>query len=567
MKTDRRVISRRSGIEIMSALIVLVKPLIPVMAGAILLGVLGFLCAIFLTILGSKVLLSGLSQVPALLFARIGETVSSPGHLLVWMVVLAVLRGLLHYAEQYCNHYIAFRLLAQIRHKVFAALRKLCPAKLEGRDKGDLISVLTSDIELLEVFYAHTISPIAIAAIVSLVMVIFIACQHPLAGLWALFFYALIGVAIPVWNSKRGALTGMEYRTDFGELNSYVLDSLRGLDETIQYGNGAEREAELKARSLELSEYQRQMSEREGTQNAITTAAVLLGSFGMFFLMLSLYMMGWCDFSAVLVSTAAMMGSFGPVLALSALSNTLTQTLASGERVLSLLEEKPLVREIRGRNAKEEATFTEASFTDVNFAYDEHVVLDDFSMNIKPDQILGIQGKSGAGKSTLLKLLMRFWDVDSGSVKINGKDVREIPTNLLRRTEGYVTQETELFNTSIADNIAIGKPGASREEIEEAAKKAAIHEFIVDLPDGYDTKVGELGDALSAGEKQRIGLARAFLSGAPLLLLDEPSANLDSLNEGQILKSLKEEREGRTVVLVSHRKSTLSVADEIQILA
>ena len=567
MKTDRRSVSRRSGMEIMSALIVLVKPLIPVMAGAILLGVLGHLCAIFLTILGSEALLSGLAQIPALLFARIGETAKNPGALLVWMVVLAILRGLLHYAEQYCNHYIAFRLLAQIRHKVFAALRKLCPAKLEGRDKGDLIAVLTSDIELLEVFYAHTVSPIAIAAIVSLVMVIFIACQHPLAGLWALFFYALIGVGIPMWNSKRTAQTGMEYRTGFGDLNSYVLESLRGLDETIQYGNGEERKAELNARSIELAGYQKQQSEREGTQSAITTAAVLLGSFGMFFLMLSLYMMEWCDFSAVLVATAAMMGSFGPVLALSALSNTLAQTLASGERVLSLLEEKPMVREIRARSSKEEVVFQEASFTDVNFAYDDQQVLDDYTLNVKPGIIMGIQGKSGAGKSTILKLLMRFWDVDSGSVKVNGKDVREIPTELLRRTEAYVTQETQLFNTSIADNIAIGKIGATREEIEEAAKKAAIHDFIIGLPEGYDTKVGELGDTLSAGERQRIGLARAFLSGAPLLLLDEPSANLDSLNEGQILKVLKEERGDKTVVLVSHRQSTLSVADEVQVLA
>ena len=294
---------------------------------------------------------------------------------------------------------------------------------------------------------------------------------------------------------------------------------------------------------------------------------MLLGSFGMFFLMLSLYMMEWCDFSAVLVATAAMMGSFGPVLALSALSNTLAQTLASGERVLSLLEEKPVVREIRARSSKEEVVFQEASFTDVNFAYDDQQVLDDYTLNVKPGIIMGIQGKSGAGKSTILKLLMRFWDVDSGSVKVNGKDVREIPTELLRRTEAYVTQETQLFNTSIADNIAIGKIGATREEIEEAAKKAAIHDFIIGLPEGYDTKVGELGDTLSAGERQRIGLARAFLSGAPLLLLDEPSANLDSLNEGQILKVLKEERGDKTVVLVSHRQSTLSVADEVQVLA
>ena len=541
------------------------------MLAAIILGTLGYLCAIFLTILAGQVIVHGLLTGVAGMIVPVEKMwlVFTPVKTIITvMIVIAVLRGILHYVEQYCNHFIAFKLLAIIRHKVFASLRKLCPAKLEGRDKGNLISIITTDIELLEVFYAHTISPIAIATLTSIIMVIFIGRYHWLAGLLALTAYLIVGVAIPMWNGKRGSQKGMEFRTSFGELNSFVLDSLRGLDETIQYGQGEKRKEQMTGQSKNLAGMQEDLSKMEGSQRSFTNMVILLASFGMLALTIWLYAKGEMGFEGILTCTIAMMGSFGPVVALSSLSNNLNQTLASGERVLSLLEETPLVEEIPGDVETSGAESMEHGFTgaeaeNVTFAYGEEVILDNYSLKLQPGKITGIHGASGSGKSTLLKLLMRFWDVQDGSVSVDGTDVRKIPTKHLRDMESYVTQETHLFHDSIANNIAIAKPGTSREEIMEAAKKASIHDFIMTLPKGYDTEVGELGDTLSGGEKQRIGIARAFLHECPIILLDEPTSNLDSLNEGIILKSLKESAEKKTVVLVSHRVSTMNVADVV----
>ena len=599
MSENTNTTKRRSAIQIMGSLIGLVKPLLHIMLAAIILGTLGYLCAIFLTILAGQVIVHGL------LTGVVGMIVPVDNMWLVFtpvktiitvMIVIAVLRGILHYVEQYCNHFIAFKLLAIIRHKVFASLRKLCPAKLEGRDKGNLISIITTDIELLEVFYAHTISPIAIATLTSIIMVIFIGRYHWSAGVLALAAYLIVGVAIPMWNGKRGSQKGMEFRTNFGELNSFVLDSLRGLDETIQYGQGEKRKEQMSERSKNLAGMQEDLSKMEGSQRSFTNMVILLASFGMLALTIWLYDKGVMGFEGILTCTIAMMGSFGPVVALSSLSNNLNQTLASGERVLSLLEETPLVEEIPGDveisgAESKEREFTGAEAENVTFAYkvngsegdrqgepdragrcpgaedglgrDNEVILDNYSLKLQPGKITGIHGASGSGKSTLLKLLMRFWDVQDGSVSVDSADVRKIPTKHLRDMESYVTQETHLFHDSIANNIAIAKPGASREEIMEAAKKASIHDFIMTLPKGYDTEVGELGDTLSGGEKQRIGIARAFLHECPLILLDEPTSNLDSLNEGIILKSLKESAKKKTVVLVSHRVSTMNVADVV----
>ena len=590
---------RRSAISIMGSLIGLVKPLLHIMLAAIILGTAGYLCAIFLTILAGQVIVHGL----------IAGGAGSLKTIITVMLIIAVLRGILHYAEQYCNHFIAFKLLAIIRHKVFAALRKLCPAKLEGRDKGNLISIITTDIELLEVFYAHTISPIAIATLTSLVMVIFIGRYHWLAGILALIAYLIVGVVIPMWNGKCGSQMGMEFRTNFGELNSFVLDSLRGLDETIQYDQGEKRKEQMSERSRSLAGIQEKLSKMEGAQRSFTNLVILLASFGMLALTVWIYGKGEIGFEGNLTCTIAMMGSFGPVVALSSLSNNLNQTLASGERVLSLLEETPMVEEISGNvdirtdsdneisntsivsentdndirnqnNGPEKEkyilrviltgraknsvkAFSGAEAQHVTFAYENETILDDYSLKLESGKITGIHGASGSGKSTLLKLLMRFWDVNQGSVSVDGEDVRKIPTRHLRDMESYVTQETHLFHDSIANNIAVGSPGASREAIIEAAKKASIHDFIMKLPKGYDTEVGELGDTLSGGEKQRIGIARAFLHDSPLILMDEPTSNLDSLNEGIILKSLREASKKKTIVLVSHRKSTMNIADTV----
>ncbi len=560
---QREAANRRGGARIMRQLMGQVRPLLPVMLLAIVLGILGYLCAIFLTILAAYGLMH-------LFIEGLGFSVQAGDVLLAAplktlcpiLVIMAVLRGLLHYGEQYCNHFIAFKLLAILRSKVFAALCRLCPAKLEGRDRGNLISLITTDIELLEVFYAHTISPIAIAIGTSVLMVLFLGRLSLLAGVVALAGYLVVGLWIPLYFGRRGGREGMEYRTAFGELNSFVLDSLHGIDETMQYGCGEARRREMEDRSALLEDIRRELTRLEARQRSVTNGVILAFSFGMMALMLWQRQLGNVDMVTLVVATVAMMGSFGPVTALAALSNNLNQTLASGERVLSLLEEEPMVEEIEAED-EEDFAFAGARVSHVDFSYDREQILSDYSLDIAPGRIIGLHGASGSGKSTLLKLLMRFWDADEGEVSLSGVDVRSLPTRKLRQTQSYVTQETHLFHDSIANNIAIGNPGATREEIVEAAKKAAIHEFIETLPKGYDTEVGELGDTLSGGEAQRIGIARAFLHNAPFLLLDEPTSNLDSLNEGMILKSLKEEAKDKTVLLVSHRKSTLCVADEV----
>ena len=541
---------RRKGIVIMRQLTGLVKPLIPVMCAAVFLGVLGYLCAIFLTVIAGYELLGRIFE---------GDFYSV-GNVAVILLILAVLRGIFHYGEQYCNHFIAFKLLAVIRHKVFAALRKLCPAKLEGRERGNLISIITSDIELLEVFYAHTISPIAIAVFTSAIMVIFISKQYLPAGMIALVAYVVIGVVLPLFNGKAGADDGMEFRDSFGQLNSFILDSLRGLDETIQFHQGKERAEKMKKKSYELGEMQKKLNRHEAVQSSLTNFFILMFSFGMLFFMLWNYENGNVTYQELILSVTAMMGSFGPVVALANLSNNLNQTLASGERVLSLLEETPQVKETEG---KEATVFEEAKAEGVSFSYEEEEILKDYTISFPKGKVVGIHGASGSGKSTLLRLLMRFWDVEQGTISISGKNIKEVNTQDLRNMESYVTQETYLFHDSLANNIAVGKPGASLEEIQEAVKKASVHDFIMSLPKGYDTEAGELGDTLSGGEKQRIGIARAFLHDAPFLLLDEPTSNLDSLNEGMILKALKESRKDKTIVLVSHRESTMNLADVV----
>ena len=549
MKSNKNQ-KRRPPLVVMAKLIVLIKPLLPVMLLAIVLGVAGFLCAIFLTVFASEELVALAEKTSGLIPFS-------------FLIILAVSRGLLHYGEQYCNHFIAFKLLAIIRHKVFAALRRLCPAKLEGRDKGNLISVITSDIELLEVFYAHTISPVAIAFIVSTIMCVFLGKIYIWAGLFAAAAYLTVGVLIPAINSRLGNTKGFEFRNEFGELNSFVLASLRGLDETIQYDYGKKRGNQIDEKSLALGLLQGKLNKYEAIQRAFTSGAILAFGIGAFFLLYTAFTKNLINFSGLVTGTVAMMGSFGSVVALSNLSNNLNQTIASGNRVLNLLEEKPLVEEVTDGKS---VLFEGAEVQNLSFAYDEKQILKDFNAVFTKGKITGIHGPSGCGKSTLLKLLMRFWDADKGQIKIGSENIKEINTKNLRSMISYITQETYIFNGTIAENISLGADCFTQKDIEAAAKKASLHDFIISLPKGYDTKTGELGSSLSGGERQRIGLARAFLYDAKFMLLDEPTSNLDSLNEAVILKSLKEEKNkspDKTMLLVSHRKSTLFGADKI----
>lgn len=536
---------RRSGMKIMWGLLGLLWPLAHVMVFCILLGTLGFFCAIAITVLAANLLLTTMDLSPWSLTFALGAAI---------MGACAVARAVLRYGEQTCGHYIAFKLLAVIRDKVFGALRKLAPAKLEGRGRGDLISLITSDIELLEVFYAHTIAPVCIAVLVSVTMAVLIGSFHPALGLLAAASYLLVGCVIPLTTSRIGRRQGMETREQLGALNSYVLESLRGLRESLQYGQDETRAEALTAKTEELNALQEQLKRHEGAAASWSGAAVMA---------LTLAMLGSgllleVPFPTLLLTTVMLSASFGPTLALANLSATMDQTLASGERVLALLEETPETEDVLTGDTPD---FNGAEVKNLSFSYGEEEILHDLTASFPKGEIVAVTGKSGSGKSTLLKLLMRFWKAPEGSVQISGKDVGHIRTSHLRTLESYMIQDTDLFHDSIGENIRLGKLSATQEEIEAAAKKAAIHDFILTLPKGYGTSVGELGDTLSGGERQRIGLARAFLHDAPLLLLDEPTSNLDSLNEGVILKALKVEQEGRTVILVSHRQSTLSIAD------
>lgn len=541
---------KRSGFKVMARLIGLVKPLSGYMALAVFMGLAGHLAATFITIFGGY----------AVTDAAGIKAPFSMTFIIVSVIVFALLRGVLRYAEQSCNHFIAFKLLALIREKVFIALRRLCPAKLEGKDKGDLISVITSDIELLEVFYAHTVSPVLIAVLFSVILCLFIGRFHPLLGLIALAAYVTVGAVIPVATSKISGGDGLRFRTESGELSGFVLDSLRGLPEILQYDCGEKRLEEMNVKIDGLSAAQKRMKNRASQNQGVTGTVILIFDLIMLLASAALYKNGSIDFAGTVIPTIALMSSFGPTVALSNLGSTLQNTFAAGNRVLDILEESPAVEEI---SDGQDIEFSGAGAQNVTFSYGGDVILKDLSVDIPKASVIGITGASGSGKSTLLKLFMRFWDTKEGQIRISDTDISKINTESLRNAESFVTQETHLFHDSIKSNIRIAKTNATDKEIEEACKKASVHDFIMTLKDGYDTPVGELGDTLSGGERQRIGIARAFLHDAPFMLLDEPTSNLDSLNEAIILKSLDTEKNDKTVLLVSHRKSTMRIADRI----
>lgn len=556
---------KQSKITVLFRMIKLVRPLTGFMILAVFFGTMGFLTAEFIPILGGAAVVKALG----------GDILLSLKTIFILLPVLAILRAVFRLSEQRTNHYIAFTLLAIIRDKVFRALRKLCPAKLEGRDKGDLISLITSDVELLEVFYAHTISPICIAIVTELLMCFFIGSFHPILGVVALISYLCVGVILPLIISKRSGTMGDELRAMSGELSAHMLENIRNIDDTMQYSYGDVRLKEISEKTEELSRKQGLLSKLTGTNMALANTMIMISDIVMLAVCTILYQSGKIDFTGFLIPLIALMSSFGPVTALAALGTTLQSTVASGTRVLSVIDEIPVTEDITG---KEKTEFNGAEVKNVTFSYENTnaktddessyklEVLKDVSLNADSNRIIGIVGKSGCGKSTLLKLLMRFWKVKEGEIFISGKSIEEINTDNLREMESYMTQETQLFKDTIANNVRIGKLNATDEEVVEACKKASIHDYIMTLPKGYETEVGELGSTLSGGERQRIGLARAFLHDASFILLDEPTSNLDSLNEAVVLKSLKESAKEKTVILVSHRQSTMRIADETLVM-
>lgn len=539
--------------RVMWRMLGLAKPLVGWMVIAVACGVAGFCCATGIPVLAAAAALAVGGAAPA--------TLPLTGVVAV-LAAMAVARGVLHFIEQRCNHYIAFRLLAHVRDLVFSALRRLTPAKLAGADRGDLVSTVTADVELLEVFYAHTISPICIAVLMVCAMGAFLGTvAGALPAALALGSYAVVGVLVPVLVSRSSGKGGQRSRDLAGSLSSFVLEGLRGLDEVLQYGAGGRRLAELDERSDELIAAQRVLRGRAAQGQAATTGLIMVLSCLQMILCIDLAAAGAVTAEGAVLATVATFSSFGPFVALANLGSTLQGTLAAGRRVIAILDEEPQVAEVPDSEGAHPG-FDGAAAEHVGFSYGEERILDDVSVTVEPGQIVGIQGRSGSGKSTLCRLLVRFWDVDEGRVTLSGEDVRGVATSALRGAEAFVEQGTYLFHDSIRDNLLVAKPDATDEELVAACRAASVHDFIESLPHGYDTMVGELGETLSGGERQRLGLARAFLHDAPLLLLDEPTSNLDSLNEGQILRTLTEQRGQRAVVLISHRPSTMAIADK-----
>ena len=542
---------RKNGFLVMCHLLQLVKPLAHIMVFTITMGTLGFLSAIFIMVLGAMGLSHLLGFEGHLSFTQI----------LTALIVLAVARGILRYLEQMSGHYIAFKLLALLRDKVFSALRRLAFVKLQDKQAGQLVSLVTNDIELLEVFYAHTIAPIMIAYFTSSILVAVFAHISPWFALVALIAYLCIGVVLPIITTKLAREDGRKYRELVGEMNDFFLDSVRGMKEIQLFGYAKPRLDEIQQRSQAIDSAFRKIKEQEAKVRVYTEIAVSMFNIIILFTGLILFSLDKLDFAGLLVGVILLMSSYGPVIALSNLSSNLLQTLASGERVLSLLAEQPALKDVE--SAEDLTDVSDIAVENLDFAYGEEQILSDINLHLKKGQILGIHDRSGSGKSTLLKLLMRFYDPQQGQIRINGEPLANINTASLRDNMAYITQQTYIFNDTIEENIRLAHRSATQEQIIEAAKQASIHDFIMSLPEGYQTKMTELGGNLSDGEKQRIGIARAFLHNAPIILLDEPTSNLDSLNESIILQSLQNVKANKLIVLVSHRQSTMAICDQV----
>ena len=543
---------RRSGAKIMASLIALLGSLSYIMILAVINGSVGFVCAMGVTVFGAVGVAKALGEAIAL----------SYGWIIGLTIGCGVLRGLLRYFEQYSNHYIAFRLLAVLRDKIFGALRVLCPAKLESKQKGSIIAMITSDIETLEVFYAHTISPICIAVLVSTAVFLFVGFVSSwYLALVALIGFLTIGIVVPLISSGKLKESGVKYRAEFASFSAYFLDSIKGIKDIVLNNAGEEREKEVNKRSDGLLKETKKMKHnitRAGSAIELTVSVFVLITLAVGILLVRSDML---PLGRMIIGMVTVFSSFGPVIAVGSLPGNLTQTFASGDRVLNLLAEKPAVEEVK--NGKD-FEYENLDVKGLSFSYDGHIeVLKDMKMHAEKGEIVGIVGESGCGKSTFLKLMLRFWERNDGEINYNDIDIDKINTNSLLKNVTMVSQSTYLFEETIEDNLRIAKSDATQEEIENACKMASVHDFIMTLPDGYKTQVGTLGDNFSAGEKQRIGLARAFLRGSELILLDEPTSNVDSINEGIILKALKEQKNKKSIILVSHRESTMAIADKV----
>ncbi|MBF2427933.1 amino acid ABC transporter ATP-binding/permease protein [Listeria welshimeri] len=521
-----------------------VKPLRWKMILAILLGIISNLSVILISLVGVYGIIAVISN----------ETLNPYKWLLV-MVGCGVIRGLARYAEQYLNHDIAFRLLAIIRARIFATLRKLGPARLSGKKSGDLITAITTDVEALEVFFAHTISPVFIALGTTIVTVGFLGTYHIWLALILLLGQVFVGVILPMVSYKRNKKIGTAYQKELVSLNQMAMENIASLQDIFQFNLGKERLAKLTNQGEKLNQqYQKRI--HQGSDLQILSEWVLIGTATIILVLGSFWHL---SVETVFIGTVLSLSSFGSVLALNALGTALLTTFASGKRLYALTEEIPVVS---FDGSLELTDFESAKMDKVRFSHEgKQPILNGLSFTLSKGKWLGIGGESGSGKSTLMKLLMRYWDPD-GQVKLNERALPEMTEASLHRLEGVMEQTTFLFEDTISNNIRLGKKDASLEEVKEASRKAAIDKWIETLPEGYVTVIGGQSRDVSDGERQRIGLARLFLHDAPLLLLDEPTSNLDYINEQAILNTLRSEVQGKTVLVISHRATTLDLAEE-----
>lgn len=541
---------KRSSLKIMLDLMVLAKVHTRDLVTATLAGIISFFSS------------TGIAVLAALLIVSVGGFIDVPfSKIIMWMAALAFIRGVTRYLEQYMNHLVAFRVLSTLRDKVFSAVRKLAPAKIEGSNKGALISMITSDIELIEVFYAHTISPISIAILSGITYVVLIALYSPAIALVTLISYLIMGVGLPIFFSKWSKDIGRILRRKIGGLNNIFLDLLRGITEIMQFAYRKRAIRVIEKTNKSLVEHQAVLIEQLALLLALEDVIVVLTTCAVILIGI------WTGLApAILLPlTFGIFFSFPAIANVASLGNGLSQSLSCGERVLNLLEEKPVADEVTNgiELNLERATDPLIVVNDLSFSYGDRLVLENFNLKVAQGEFLGIRGESGCGKSTLLKLMMYFWSLESGEIFISGHSVQKINTQSLWHNISYMTQHTEFFEGTIRDNLLIAKPNSTEAELRDALDKAAILDFVDNLEHGLNTTLTELGDNFSAGERQRFGLARCFLKDTKIMLLDEPTSNLDTLNENIILDALKRNRDGKTVILVSHRESCFKICDRV----
>lgn len=543
---------RRNAISIMFNLFKLIGSFTLILILAVIMGTIG-------NLLGNGVLIFaslGVAKIIDPNYIRL-----SWGWIIALTIISGVLKGILKYAEQYSNHFIAFKILAILRDKIFRKLRELAPANLLDKKKGSIVALVTSDIETLEVFYAHTISPICIALLTSLFMFIFVgSISNYYLALILILGYIIIGVIIPIISSKVYSTSGVEYRETFSNFSSSYLDFIKGRDEIVLNNKEDEFKDIIDTNSTNLLKLNRSIKNKSSILIAITNLFVSLTIIIVLLVGLLEVTNNNLNIASLAIVVISITASFGPVLSLASLPQNLTQTLASGNRLINLMEEEAKVSDIVD---KQNFEFETLEVNHLNFKYENNNILNDINFKVEKGTIIGLMGESGSGKSTILNLLLRFFKVEDNMIKYNGIDINQINTNSLRSNVTMVSQNTYLFRDTILNNLKIANLNATLDEVKEACRKASIDKFIESLPNKYDTIVSNEEETISAGEKQRLGLARAFLSGAKLILLDEPTSNVDSLNEKIILKSLKYSSIDHSIILVSHRLSSLSICDKI----